>query len=86
MLHLGYRAATTVADTPLDPAGNEVRGYEFHYASATLDEPAAAYTYGETPDGASRPNVLAAFLHRHFLPGSPSIARYVAACAAKETS
>lgn len=83
-LHLGYRRATTLADTPLDAAGTAVRGYEFHYASATLGEPTAAYAYGGRPDGASRPNVLAAFLHRHFLPGSPSITRFVAACAAQE--
>jgi cobyrinic acid a,c-diamide synthase len=84
-LHLGYRVATTVGDTPFDPAGASVRGYEFHYASATLDEPVAAYTYNHHADGASRPNVLAGFLHRHFLPEDPSIARFVAACAAKET-
>jgi cobyrinic acid a,c-diamide synthase len=84
-LHLGYRVATTLADTPLDPAGTSVRGYEFHYASASLGEPVAAYAYDDHPDGVSRPHVLAAFLHRHFLPGDPSIARFVAACAAKET-
>jgi cobyrinic acid a,c-diamide synthase len=84
-LHLGYRVATTLADTPLDRAGQDVRGYEFHYATASLDEPIAAYAYDERPDGVSRPNVLAAFLHRHFLPGDPSIARFASACAAKET-
>jgi cobyrinic acid a,c-diamide synthase len=80
-LQLGYRKAVTLADTPLDRAGTTIRGYEFHYASASLQE-AAAYAHEGGRDGAGRPNLLAAFLHRHFLPGSPSIARYVAACSA----
>ncbi len=33
MLHLGYRRAVTLADSPLGPAGVELRGHEFHYAS-----------------------------------------------------
>lgn len=34
-LHLGYRAATLLADCALGAAGQEVRGHEFHYASVT---------------------------------------------------
>ncbi|GAC1302303.1 MAG: cobyrinate a,c-diamide synthase [Vulcanimicrobiaceae bacterium] len=82
-LHIGYREARTLAATPLDPADAAVRGYEFHYASAALAEPAAAYAFdADARDGAVRNNVVAGFLHRHFLPGCAPVARFVAACAA----
>jgi cobyrinic acid a,c-diamide synthase len=32
-LHLGYREARLLADSPLGPAGSTVRGHEFHYAT-----------------------------------------------------
>jgi cobyrinic acid a,c-diamide synthase len=32
-LHLGYREARLLADSPLGPAGSAVRGHEFHYAT-----------------------------------------------------
>jgi cobyrinic acid a,c-diamide synthase len=32
-LHLGYRRADLLADSPLGPAGARFRGHEFHYAS-----------------------------------------------------
>lgn len=40
-LHLGYRRARLVADSVLGPAGTEVAGHEFHYASIVRagDEP-----------------------------------------------
>ncbi|TAM88827.1 cobyrinate a,c-diamide synthase [bacterium] len=79
-LRIGYRHARAVAETPLDPAGSTLRGYEFHYASNRLHEaPAYAFDKGGH-DGAHRPNLLAAFLHRHFLPGDAAITRFVAAC------
>ena len=34
-LHLGYRAARLLADSAVGPAGAELRGHEFHYASVT---------------------------------------------------
>ncbi len=52
-LHLGYRAARLVADTPIGRAGSVVRGHEFHYASlasAGDDAPLA-----EMFDGNGRP-------------------------------
>ena len=36
-LHLGYRAARLLADSPLGPAGATIRGHEFHYASLEPD-------------------------------------------------
>jgi cobyrinic acid a,c-diamide synthase len=32
-LHLGYREARLLADSPLGPAGTTIRGHEFHYAT-----------------------------------------------------
>ncbi len=87
VLHMGYREARVVADTPLDLAGTRVKGYEFHYATARLAEPTHAYEFDDAyVDGAIRNNVIAGFLHRHFLPESAPIARFVAACAAQEFS
>jgi cobyrinic acid a,c-diamide synthase len=41
-LHLGYRSLATCAETPLGPAGTQLRGHEFHYA-ATLSETGAPF-------------------------------------------
>jgi cobyrinic acid a,c-diamide synthase len=81
-LHLGYRSATVAHRSPLDDAASVVRGYEFHYATAMLAPGCAAYTIGNGTDGAVRDNCVAAFLHRHFLPGDPAIDRFVDAGAA----
>ena len=32
-LTLGYRTAVQLVETPLGPAGTQLRGHEFHYAS-----------------------------------------------------
>jgi cobyrinic acid a,c-diamide synthase len=40
-LHLGYRAATLLADGALGPAGTRFRGHEFHYASIVEEGPGA---------------------------------------------
>ncbi len=37
-LHLGYRAATLLADGPLGPAGTVIRGHEFHYANVVRED------------------------------------------------
>ncbi len=37
-LHLGYRCATTLRDTPLGVAGAGFRGHEFHYATAVEED------------------------------------------------
>lgn len=41
-LHLGYRAATLVADGPLGEAGDDFRGHEFHYAETVSEGPGTA--------------------------------------------
>ena len=69
-LHLGYREARLLADSPLGPAGSAVRGHEFHYA--TLISPgnderllALADAQGQplADAGGRRGNVTGTFFH-----------------------
>ena len=69
-LHLGYRAARLVADSPIGPADSVVRGHEFHYASlvdAGDDDPFAdifdghGHRLGKT--GGRRGRVTGTFFH-----------------------
>jgi cobyrinic acid a,c-diamide synthase len=69
-LHLGYREAKLVTDSPIGPAGARVRGHEFHYASllSAADDPAVAdLTDGEGrplgPSGGRRGRVTGTFFH-----------------------
>jgi uroporphyrin-III C-methyltransferase len=75
-LHLGYREATALADTPLAPAGTRVRAHEFH---RTVSDPARGdHPAWELADGSRRgwatPNLLASYLHLHWagVPGAAS--------------
>jgi len=79
-LRIGYRRARTLAPTPLDELERSLRGYEFHYASSHLHEAPAYRFESGGRDGAHRAHLLAAFLHRHFLPGDAAIARFASAC------
>ena len=79
-LTLGYRSAHAAVDTPLGPAGAELRGHEFHYSS--LDPAGDALTMsgrnGETRAGFASPRLFASYLHLH-LAADPGIAeRFVA--------
>jgi cobyrinic acid a,c-diamide synthase len=78
-LRIGYRRAQALHDSVCDRAGDELRAYEFHYANETLSEE-PAYAVDGSRAGAWRPQVLASFLHRHFLGGDPAITRFVAQC------
>jgi cobyrinic acid a,c-diamide synthase len=82
-LTLGYRRAHTAVDTPLAPAGTELRGHEFHYSS--LEPAGDALTMwgrdGETRAGFASPRLLASYLHLH-LAADPHLAeRFVATAA-----
>jgi cobyrinic acid a,c-diamide synthase len=86
-LTLGYRQATTLANTFLAPAGLTVRGHEFHY-SEWIDRPAgqAAYRIAagkNQPDcleGFASATLLASYVHLHW-GACPDLAmRFVAAC------
>jgi cobyrinic acid a,c-diamide synthase len=81
-LHIGYRTARVVTTSPLDAAGTEVRGYEFHYATSAVASDAPAYAFEARSDGAVCGACVGAFLHRHFIPGDPAIARFVDAAEA----
>jgi cobyrinic acid a,c-diamide synthase len=69
-LHLGYREARLLADTPLGSAGSRLRGHEFHYA--TLMSPGADERFLDLTDaqgqvignaGGRRGHVTGTFFH-----------------------
>ena len=69
-LHLGYREATLLADSPVGAAGAVVRGHEFHYASTVdpgMDAPlavlrdAAGASLGKA--GGHRGRITGSFFH-----------------------
>ncbi len=69
-LHLGYRDARLVDDGCLGPAGTQLRGHEFHYASVETtgdDAPFAlvadAYGSDPVPAGSRRGFVSGSFFH-----------------------
>jgi cobyrinic acid a,c-diamide synthase len=69
-LHLGYRQARLLADSPLGAAGALLRGHEFHYAALIApgdDAPLAELADGEGktlgPAGGRRGQVTGAFFH-----------------------
>jgi cobyrinic acid a,c-diamide synthase len=69
-LHLGYREARLLSDSPIGRAGGLVRGHEFHYAALVVtgdDEPFVALADGQGqtlgPSGGRRGHVTGAFFH-----------------------
>ena len=69
-LHLGYRSARLIDSGCLGPAGTQLRGHEFHYASVEAlgdDAPFAlvsdAYGSNPTPAGSRRGTVSGSFFH-----------------------
>jgi cobyrinic acid a,c-diamide synthase len=69
-LHLGYREARLLADSPLGTAGAGLRGHEFHYAALVEDggdEPLLALADGQGQAlgmaGGRRGNVTGTFFH-----------------------
>ena len=69
-LHLGYREARLLADSPLGRPATIVRGHEFHYASLTStgrDEPFAELAdsegRGALRAGGRRGRVTGTFFH-----------------------
>jgi len=73
-LHLGYREATALHDTPLVSEGTRVRAHEFHRTVSDPvrgDRPAWGLADG-TRQGWAGPNLLASYLHLHWagVPGA----------------
>jgi cobyrinic acid a,c-diamide synthase len=69
-LHLGYREARLLSDSPIGRAGALVRGHEFHYAALVVtggDEPLVELADGQGqtlgPSGGRRGHVTGAFFH-----------------------
>jgi cobyrinic acid a,c-diamide synthase len=69
-MNLGYREATTLADSPLGPAGSRLRGHEFHYASMLAQGADAAFVQLRDgggrdlgPGGGQRGRVSGTFFH-----------------------
>jgi cobyrinic acid a,c-diamide synthase len=69
-LHLGYRRALLMGDSPLGPAGTVLMGHEFHYASILTrgeDDPLFAASAADGTDlgalGGRRGRVAASFFH-----------------------
>lgn len=90
-LTLGYRTVRAAADSWLWCAGETVRGHEFHY-SVWQDRPerlAPVYTClpdafrpDERPEGAQCANILASYIHIHWLACPHVAGRFVAAARA----
>lgn len=90
-LTLGYRTVRAVADSWLWRAGETVRGHEFHYSTweRRPEELDMLYTclpdafrLDERPEGAHDANVLASYVHVHWLACPHVAARFVAAARA----
>lgn len=85
---LGYVEAEAVNPSPLLERGEKVRGHVFHYSQLTWEkELPPAYRLvncrGEVQvDGAVYQNLVASFLHPHFLSQPAMARRFVAYCAA----
>jgi len=85
-LTLGYRVARTLVDTPLGPAGTELRGHEFHYSTMSPVGDALALTgrTSSTTAGHASPTTIATYVHLH-LGGDPAPAEHFVARATKRT-
>jgi cobyrinic acid a,c-diamide synthase len=75
-LTLGYRTATSPADSVLSAAGEQVTGHEFHrtaISSVDLDSH-PAWQLPAGPEGFATPTLHAAYLHTHWA-GHPALAQ-----------
>ncbi len=83
-LTLGYRVATATVDTPLGPAGTELRGHEFHYSAVEPPGDLFAFSgrHGRSAGGFGGPRLVASYLHTH-LAARPDVAQaFVRSCSA----
>lgn len=69
-LHLGYRKAVSLCDSPFGPVGQQITGHEFHYATTLTEGPGDALfeTWDATGDpsgsaGLRAGSVAGSFLH-----------------------
>ncbi|WP_019587979.1 cobyrinate a,c-diamide synthase [Deinococcus apachensis] len=84
-LTLGYREATALTDSPIAPAGQVLRGHEFHHSVLTHSPTHPGYTWTDhtgarVDEGYAHGNVLASYLHVHHGATEEMAARLVEAC------
>jgi cobyrinic acid a,c-diamide synthase len=86
-MHLGYRSVTLRADSFLGKSGLSFRGHEFHYSNFTGSEIVnppftIATRSGSDPiaAGSHKKNVLASYVHVHFLSCPELAENFVNAC------
>ncbi|HET6794832.1 MAG TPA: cobyrinate a,c-diamide synthase [Acidimicrobiales bacterium] len=82
-LTMGYRRAVPTIDSPVAPAGAELRGHEFHYSEV---DPAGSLLRlegraGSAGGGHGGDRLFASYLHLHLGADSRPAARFVASCA-----
>ncbi len=73
-LTLGYRTATSPADSVLSAAGEQVTGHEFHRTKVTGLQGQPAWQLPVGPEGFATPTLHAAYLHTHWA-GHPALAQ-----------
>ena len=73
-LTLGYRTATSPADSVLSAAGEQVTGHEFHRTKVTAPDGQPAWDLPAGPEGFATPTLHAAYLHTHWA-GHPALAQ-----------
>jgi cobyrinic acid a,c-diamide synthase len=87
-LKMGYREVVALQSTPLLGRDEKARGHEFHYSEWIRPEERSAIAYAiqpcagdePQPEGFSKKNILASYVHLHFA-SNPNLARnFVGAC------
>jgi cobyrinic acid a,c-diamide synthase len=73
-LTLGYRTATSPADSVLAEKGAVVTGHEFHRTKTTEVDGRPAWQLPAGPEGYATPTLHAAYLHTHWA-GHPALAQ-----------
>jgi cobyrinic acid a,c-diamide synthase len=73
-LTLGYRTATSPADSLLAEAGRQVTGHEFHRTATTSSADRPAWQLPTGPEGFATSTLHAAYLHTHWA-GHPALAQ-----------
>ena len=85
---LGYREVTLKQPTVLGPAGQTMRGHEFHYSGITDGDLQVSGAYGmtdragveKTAEGFVARQTLGSYVHLHFGSCPPAAVNFVAAC------
>lgn len=86
---LGYVEARARGANVLMPAGERVRGHQFHWSQVEWQQEHLAYNCFSghrpemEPDGFNRGNLLATYVHIHFAGNPQAAQRFVAACGGK---